>query len=158
MNKILIMFNDMYHFAYNIRRRETKSNGKINGRKIWNKIEKNIEHVDLSSLNLKYNSSLVSIYDKMSILIKEHDIVDELPNHFFLQLMNLVKVKSDFKIKLNRILQLALNIGQLEYSIFHGLIKEEIIDFYYKHKLNDINTYISSNDQKIISDYIKEHL
>ena len=47
-------------------------------------------------------------------------------NHFFYQLKNLVKAKSNFNIKLNRVMQLDFNDGQLSVFIDRGTLTDDI--------------------------------
>jgi hypothetical protein len=90
----------------------------IDGRSIWKNIESQVSGVDIK--DLKYNSSLESIYSEMDKLIEKYEMdkseYDPKYNHFFMQLKNLVKSKSNFEIKLFRLLQIAYNAGQL--SVF----------------------------------------
>ena len=69
---------------------------------------------------LQYNLSLKPIYREMNDIIITFGIdkseFNPKSNHFFCQLMNLVDKKSNFEIKLNKIMQLGFNAGQL--SVF----------------------------------------
>jgi len=89
-------------------------------------------------------------------------------NHFFMQLKNLVTTKSNFKIQLNRVLQLAYNIGQL--SIFLQKLIENKEDFkeeeriklneihqiVMEHRLDVLDTYISIENQNKINKILKD--
>jgi hypothetical protein len=75
-------------------------------------------------------------------------------NHFLLQLRNLVKAKSNFIIKVNRILQLGFNAGQLSIFIEKNTLPEDrlkiISKLFNKYKLNKLETYVSQENQEII--------
>jgi len=97
----------------------------IDGKAVWSELEK--EAIALTEKNpeitkemLRYNESLNDIYDRMDVIIKEFNMdsteFNPISNHFFMQLQNLVKKKSDFIIQLNRVMQLGYNAGQL--SVF----------------------------------------
>lgn len=147
------LFQDVYKKAQEIQELE-QTGTVVDGRAIWQDIEKKVEHINI--IELKYNLELNLIYDKMEFLFdKYHMKENELnpkSNHFFMQLKNLVKTKSNFEIKLNRVLQLAFNAGQLSIFIKNNKLDKEIVDFVMENKLLDLTTYISLENQKIINE------
>ena len=81
-------------------------------------------------------------------------------NHFLLQLKNLVVSKSNFIIKINRILQLGYNAGQLSIFIEKNTLPEDRAEIIKKvfdeYKLNNLETYVSSDKQEDINKQMKE--
>jgi len=129
------------------------SGGIVDGRGVWKNIEIQVESVEIK--DLKYNSSLESIYTKMDKLIKKYSIdkneFEPKYNHFFMQLKNLVKSKSNFEIKLFRLLQIAFNAGQLSVNIEKKDFPEDIAEFVHENNLLSIDTYVSAENQDIIN-------
>ena len=138
---------------------------KVDGRAVWGKIEnklitlKDKNLTDDSGSNLKYNSTLDSLYDIMDVIIEKFgmDKSEFCPksNHFFMQLKNLVKVKSDFNIQANRVAQLGFNAGQLSVFIKKETLCEDrralIVDLVQKYNMLDLDTYVSPDIQSIIN-------
>lgn len=131
---------------------------KIDGRKVWQEIEKSVEHIDLPEM--RYNDTLNDIYKMMNKIMDKYcmEINEYYPksNHFFMQLKNLVVKKSNYIVKLNRILQLAFNAGQLNYflnSSEYNTVEQinDIKNIYDDNRLNKLNTYISSENIEIIN-------
>jgi hypothetical protein len=95
----------------------------------------------------------------MNIIINKYAMdkseFDPKSNHFFCQLKNLVKAKSDFNIQLNRVMQLGFNAGQLSIFIKKGTLPEDRLDditeFIERYNMTDLNTYISPENQEIIN-------
>ena len=91
---------------------------------------------------MKYNFYMNNI-----ILEFEMDKSEFYPksNHFFCQLMNLVDKKSDFQIKLNKIMQLGYNAGQLSVFIERNTLPEDrmviITDFIESNNMLELETY-----------------
>ena len=74
-----------------------------------------------------------------------------------MQLKNLVDKKSNFQIKINRVLQIAYNIGQLSIFIEMEKLPQDIVDFVEEHNLLDLDTYISLENQQIINErYLRD--
>jgi hypothetical protein len=149
--------NFWYEYTFNQGRQvqEIEHTGeKIDGRAIWKNIEVQVSEVDISGL--KYNDSLEDIYKEMDKLIEKYNMekseFDPKYNHFFMQLKNLVKAKSNFEIKLNRVLQIAYNAGQLSIFLEKNELPEDVKDFIVKNNLISINTYISKENQTIIDE------
>ena len=86
---------------------------------------------------------------------------DPKSNHFFCQLMNLVDKKSAFQIKLNKIMQLGFNAGQLSVFLERNTLPADrsdiISDFVERNNMLDLNTYVNAETQEIInSQYLRE--
>jgi len=129
----------------------SSTDNKIDGKSIWNGIECQV--IDVNIIGLKYNN-LKNIYEKMLFLINKYEMTNnEYPkyNHFFMQLMNIVDKKSNFEIKLNRVLQLAYNAGQLSMLIKLKKIPEDIKNCLLENNLLLLDTYVSKENQDIIN-------
>jgi hypothetical protein len=151
------LFTQVFHIAYEVQR-STHSGQQIDGKRVWQEIEKSVEHINIPEMN--YKESLNDIYEMMDIIIDKYcmEINEYYPksNHFFMQLKNLVVKKSKYIIKLNRILQLAYNAGQLKYfldsSEYNTLDQiKDIKNIYDNNNLNNLNTYISFENIEIIN-------
>ncbi len=131
-----------------------QDNNDVDGRAIWKQIEMEVDGVNITGLN--YKDELKEIFSKMTNLINKYKMEESeykpKSNHFFMQLKNLVDKKSNFEIKLNRLLQIAYNAGQLSVFISKKLISDELIDFINENNLLDLNTYVSKENQKIINE------
>jgi hypothetical protein len=137
----------------------------VDGRAIWNVLEnetKNLKDVVLSSADgqiLEYNSSLKPIYEEMNSIIVRFGMdtseFNPKSNHFFCQLMNLVDKKSAFQIKLNKIMQLGFNAGQLSVFIENNTLpgdrRDTIMEFILKNNMFHLDTYVSQEIQEIIN-------
>jgi hypothetical protein len=144
-----------------------QSGEEIDGRAIWNELEsttKELKDVVLfagdGSHTLQYNSSLKPIYEEMKRIIVRFGMdtseFDPKSNHFFCQLMNLVDKKSAFQIKLNKIMQLGFNAGQLSIFIEKNKLPDTITHFILKNKMLDLDTYVDTEIQEIInSSYLR---
>lgn len=172
---------------------QTLKEGKIiNGRGIWGSIEsrtgqfidivlKDLENLeilknlkdlkdleDLEDLeDLKYNDNH-DLYKEMSNTITiykmDNNEMNPKSNHFFMQLMNLVIKKSQYKIKLNKILQLAFNAAQLKVFIDKWQkdnkdnkdekysYTNDITKIFNKYKLDSLDTYVSIETQEKINE------
>ena len=136
----------------------------VDGKAIWGKIEsemvylKDVNLTDEDGENLKYNSSLNELYEEMDIIINKFgmNLSEFCPksNHFFTQLKNIVKAKSNFNIQLNRVAQLGFNAGQLSIFINKNTLCEDrqklIVDLVEKYKMLDLDTYVSIETQSTI--------
>ena len=134
----------------------------VDGRAIWNELEittKGLKDVVLltvdSSQILEYNLSLKPIYEEMKRIIVHFGMdiseFDPKSNHFFCQLMNLVDKKSAFQIKLNKIMQLGFNAGQLSMFIERNTLHADITEFILKNNMLDLDTYVDLETQDIIN-------
>jgi hypothetical protein len=164
MSNLKLWFDKAFKKGKSVQKQEHKGK-KVDGRAIWAKIEnklitlKDKNLTDDSSSNLKYNSTLDSLYDIMDVIIEKFgmDKSEFCPksNHFFMQLKNLVKVKSDFNIQVNRVAQLGFNAGQLSVFIKKETLCEDrrklIVDLVDKYNMFNINTYVTPTMQSIIN-------
>lgn len=143
-----------------------QSGEEVDGRAIWNELEsttKELKDVVLLSIDgshiLQYNESLKPIYEEMKHIITRFGMdtseFDPKSNHFFCQLMNLVDKKSAFQIKLNKIMQLGFNAGQLSVFIERNTLPDDrrdtIADFILRNKMLDLDTYVDPETQEIIN-------
>ena len=143
----------------------------IDGKAIWSELEK--EAIALTEKNpeitkemLRYNESLNDIYDSMDVIIKEFNMdsteFNPISNHFFMQLQNLVKGKSEFIIQLNRVMQLGYNAGQLSVFLERNTLPvdrlEVIRKFVNDHNMLNLDTYISPEIQEIINRILNNKL
>lgn len=144
-----------------------QSGEEVDGRAIWNELEsitKELKDVVLltfdGSQNLEYNSIILKpIYEEMKRIIVHFGMdaseFDPKSNHFFCQLMNLVDKKSAFQIKLNKIMQLGFNAGQLSIFIERNTLPDDrrstITDFILTNKMLDLDTYVFPETQEIIN-------
>jgi len=69
-----------------------------------------------------------------------------------MQLQNLVTTKSNFQIKLNRVLQIAYNLGQLCIVMELGKTPKDLTKFVHDNNLLKIDTYVSEENQRIINE------
>lgn len=155
-NNIQRMFNSVIKKAYQVQEKE-HAGEKIDGREVWQTIEKEIIHH--IPAGLLYNDSLKPIYGVMNELIEKYHLDDKKkPDHFLLQLKNLVVAKSEWNIYLNRVLQIAYNIGQLCYFILKtDKIPADIIKFFNDNNLNRLSSYVSTENQLVIDRYLEEN-
>jgi len=139
-----------------------QSGEEVDGRAIWNELEsttKELKDVILLSVDgsriLQYNESLKPAYEEMKRIIVRFGMdtseFDPKSNHFFCQLMNLVDKKSAFQIKLNKIMQLGFNAGQLSVFIEKNTLPGDITHFILKNKMLDLDTYVEPETQEIIN-------
>ena len=139
-----------------------QSGEEVDGRAIWNELEsttKELKDVVLLSIDgsqtLQYNESLKPTYEEMKRIITRFGMdtseFDPKSNHFFCQLMNLVDKKSAFQIKLNKIMQLGFNAGQLSVFIERNTLPGDITHFILKNKMLDLDTYVEPETHEIIN-------
>jgi hypothetical protein len=151
----------LYDYVYNKARDvqiKTQQGENIDGRSIWQTIEKQISHIDLSDLQLYYNDELKQKYDEMNKIdvkfIMSENENNPISNHFFLQLKNLVVIKSNFIVQMNRILQIAFNAGQLSIFLENNKLDLDRLDiikqFIYMNDMLNLDTYLSLDKQKEI--------
>ena len=135
----------------------------VDGRAMWNTLEHTTNKLkDLSLTNdseiLQYNLTLRPIYLEMSKLIIRFEMdkseFNPKSNHFFSQLMNLVDKKSNFEIKLNKIMQIGFNAGQLSVFLENNNLpsnQTDIAHFIMRNNMLDLDTYVNSKTQEIIN-------
>jgi hypothetical protein len=137
----------------------------VDGKAVWGKIEselsslKDVNLTDDDGENLKYNSSLNELYDEMDVIINKFgmSLSEFCPksNHFFTQLKNIVKAKSNFNIQINRIAQLGFNAGQLSVFIKKNTLCEDrrklVADLVEKYNMFNLDTYVSLDVQSVIN-------
>jgi len=139
-----------------------QSGEEVDGRAIWNELEsttKELKDVILLSVDssqpLQYNESLKPVYEEMKRIIVRFGMdtseFDPKSNHFFCQLMNLVDKKSAFQIKLNKIMQLGFNAGQLSVFIERNTLPGDITHFILTNNMLDLDTYVEPETQEIIN-------
>ena len=164
MSTVKLWFNKAFKEGKKAQKKEHKHET-VDGRAIWGKIEsqmgslKDKNLTDDSDSNLTYNSSLYELYTEMDVIIEKFgmDKSEFCPksNHFFTQLKNLVKAKSNFIIQLNRVAQLGFNAGQLSVFIKKGTLCDDrrkiITDLIEKYKMLELDTYVSREVQTIIN-------
>ena len=158
MTKLKDLFQYAYETGRNVQTREQEGET-VDGRQIWGTIEVLVKDIKLDE-ELRYKDKLNKIYKKMDKIDEKFNMsaneYEPKSNHFFLQLRNLVKAKSNFIIALNRILQLAFNAGQLSIFIERHKVDESIEHVYNKYKLYKLKTYVSKEDIKKLDEYIKD--
>ena len=149
---------------------EEQSGEKVDGRAVWNELESTIgKLLDIPLTNhseiLKYNQNLIIKYREMNDIIREFGMdtseFNPKSNHFFCQLMNLVDKKSNFVIKLNKIMQIGFNAGQLSVFLERKTLPvdriEIISNFIRTNNMLDLNTYVTQENQEIINNiYLHE--
>ncbi len=150
-SNIKFWFENSFQQGRLVQVREQSGEKDVDGRGIWGGIESQVKHIVFSE-ELCYKDSLKPIYKEMEELISKHNMesseFEPKSNHFFMQLKNLVEKKSNFKVQLNRVLQIAFNAGQL--SMLLDKIPSDIKDFVLKNKLLEIDTYLSIENQNLI--------
>jgi len=165
-----ILFDIGFRTGVNVQFKE-HSGQSVNGQEEWNILEDKTgrlkNQVLLHDQNiLQYNSSLKPIYEMMKVYIEKFKMDDAneftpKSNHFFCQLMNLVDKKSGFEIKLNKIMQIGFNAGQLSVFLEKNTLSadrnEEIKKFIETNNMLDLDTYVSRDTQHIIDEtYLRD--
>jgi len=161
MNFINNLFFNAYNKGRDVQVR-THDGEDVDGKAVWQKLEEEVK--DIQILEMKYNDSLNKIYEKINEIDKKFSMTENefnpKSNHFLLQLRNLVVSKSNFIIKINRILQLGFNAGQLSIFIEKNTLPEDraeiIKKIFDKYKLNELETYVSTDKQEEINKQIKK--
>jgi len=170
----MITVADLYHISYrtgvDIQQNE-HAGISMNGQMEWNKLEDKtggLKNVVLHNEDntLKYNNSLKPIYEMMKVFIEKYRMDGEnefspKSNHFFCQLMNLVDKKSNFEIKLNKIMQIGFNAGQLSVFLDRNTLPSDrlyqIKEFINSNKMLDLETYVNLEIQQYINtNYLKD--
>lgn len=160
------LFKKAYETGRDVQEKE-QSGEQINGQAIWQSLEsqtgnlKDIELLNEQNENLKYDGeNLAKLYEEMDKIFIKYDMpnneMNPKSNHFFCQLKNLVVKKSNYNIKLNRVMQLGFNAGQLSIFIEKNTLladrKEEIVKLVNDFNMLNLNTYVSEKNQEIIKD------
>ena len=148
----MVTVKKLYENAFRIGREvqiKEQTGQDIDGRDTWNTLERTTRELkDLSLTNdaeiLQYNFTLKPIYLEMNTLIIAFEMdkseFNPKSNHFFCQLMNLVDKKSNFEIKLNKIMQIGFNAGQLSVFLENNNLPSN---------QTDIAHFIMRNKQKL---------
>jgi thermostable 8-oxoguanine DNA glycosylase len=164
MSSIFRLYEEAYLAGRDVQQRE-HGGEQVDGKQVWQKLEettgdlKNQVLTDDLGANLKYNLSLENLYQKMEKIIQKFAMdkneFEPKSNHFFCQLKNLVKAKSDFNIQLNRVMQLGFNAGQLSIFLEKNTLPEDRNDiikkFINKYKMLELDTYVNKTNQSIIN-------
>jgi len=125
----------------------SKHNDNLNGLQLWNNIKASLIHIKGDEIkwnpeHLIISSSLSEIKDSLREINEDGSLIEK--NHFFLQLFN-IPIK-DTTAPFNRLLQIALNIGQLIPSLDDEKFGFNIEEIFNDNKLVDINTYMLDED------------
>ena len=159
-NKIKQLYKFVFDKAREVQHKTLKDE-QIDGKAVWNSIEVKIKDIKLD-MDLKYNDSLYELYEKMDKIIEKYDLASNefnpITNHYFLQLKNLVKTKSNFIIYINRVLQIAYNAGQLSVLLENNKLNDDITQFTLQNNMLDLDTYVSTDNQNIINMKIHDHI
>jgi hypothetical protein len=164
MSNIKLWFLKGFNAGKSVQKLEHKHK-KVDGKSIWGEIEKSLgifkdmNLINYKGENIKYNIHLNKIYKKMDVIIKKFgmNLSEFCPksSHFFMQLKNIVKSKSDFNVQLNRVVQLGFNAGQLSVFIEKNTLCEDrrqlIVDLVKTYNMLDLDTYIDKENQDIIN-------
>lgn len=123
---------------------------KFDGLDYWNQIKPFLIEINNRTSNYKinYNSQHNNIIQKFKnhlLNIPEFNEKNELieKNHFLLQQLNIPK-KDNCKPSFQRLIQIALNIGQL--NVYLNSFSNDIIDLINKNKLDNIKTYMTPDN------------
>ena len=163
MTTVQNLYEDAFRAGKEVQIKE-HSGETVDGRAIWNTLESTTKKLKDRPLTnnanddgeiLHYNSSLEPIYREMNDIIVRFGMdkseFDPKSNHFFCQLMNLVDKKSNFEIKLNKIMQLGFNAGQISVFLERNTLPGDIADFIKKNNMLNLDTYVSRETQETIN-------
>ena len=148
-NKLEVLFNLVLLASY----KQRKKNKQFDGFNFWQPIKKELEKLDKYDDIIKFKKipdSLVKTIMEISEFYKngygKENIIES--HHFLIQQ---VRIPTNEKASVKKIIQIALNIGQ-----WKGLPNETIYkDIKYDNtKLDDIYTYISKTSLNKLSKYI----
>jgi len=120
-------------------------NNEVEGLRFWRSIKDYLSdselkinwNIDLNKLNLNFVQKIMSLDESKD------------KNHFLIQHINLVKKN---KPNIRKILQIALNIGQLKLYLTEDNFQKDVLKYYKLYKLDKFETYIDPNIQLVISD------
>jgi hypothetical protein len=165
MTTVQKLYEKAFHAGRHVQIRE-QSGEEVDGRAIWNELEITTKALKDQVLThdaqiLEYNPTLKPTYSVMNNIILEFGMdkseFNPKSNHFFCQLMNLVDKKSNFEIKLNKIMQLGFNAGQLSIFLEKNTLPADrsviITDFIERNNMLDLETYVSIETQDIINNH-----
>lgn len=148
-NKLEVLFNLVLLASY----KQRKKNKQFDGFNFWQPIKKELEKLDKYDNIIKFKKipdSLVKIIMEIPEFYKngygKENIIES--HHFLIQQ---VRIPTNEKASVKKIIQIALNIGQ-----WKGLPNEAIYkDIKYNNtNLDDIYTYISKTSSNKLSKYI----
>jgi hypothetical protein len=126
-----------------------KYGSKLDGKEYWNNIKTFLKEIDnRSNSNIKYNpnhDNTIDNFKKVIDSIPEKDKDDKLieKNHFLLQQLN-IPTKDDGIPSFKRLMQIALNIGQLK--SYEKPFDDNILKMITENNLSSINTYMTSEN------------
>jgi hypothetical protein len=126
-----------------------KYGSKLDGLEYWNNIKTFLKEIDnRSNSNIKYNpnhDNTIENFKKVRDSIPEKDKGNKLieKNHFLLQQLNIPK-KDDGISSFRRLMQIALNIGQLK--SYEKPFDDNILKMIKENNLSNINTYMTSEN------------
>ena len=120
-------------------------NNEVEGLRFWRSIKDYLSdselkinwNIDLNKLNLNFVQKIMSLDESKD------------KNHFLIQHINFVKKN---KPNIRKILQIALNIGQLKLYLTEDNFQKDVLKYYKLYKLDKFETYINPNIQLVISD------
>lgn len=119
----------------------------FDGKEYWNQLKKFFEIIDSrTTQEIFFNPLHLEIFNQASKLLdhldekdKDGKIIEK--NHFLLQLFNIPY--KDKKVSIHRLMQIALNIGQFNNFNNENNFSKNIVDFYVKNRLSEIDTYMT---------------
>ena len=120
-------------------------NNEVDGLAFWRSIKESLSESELKiNWNIDINKLNSNFVKKIMSLDESND-----KNHFLIQHINLVKKN---KPNIRKILQIALNIGQLKLYLNEDNFQKPILKYYELYKLDKFETYIDPNIKLAISD------
>ena len=152
-NNSIKCINELWDNIINSSNEIRSENKNLDGLKYWKHIKNIIKDINsVPNKNIEWNKDHIKIktkfYNKFNLSEKDknNNLIEN--NHFLLQLIN-IPYKDDNIPSFKRLIQIALNIGQLKSSL--DSYSKEIQDFIKKHKLFKIDTYMN---KKMYKNYI----
>ncbi|MEK9774312.1 MAG: hypothetical protein VW298_01700 [Candidatus Woesearchaeota archaeon] len=120
-------------------------NNDADGLRFWRSIKDSLNESELKiNWNVDINKLNSNFVKKIMSLDESND-----KNHFLIQHINLVKKN---KPNIRKILQIALNIGQLKLYLNEDNFQKTILKYYKLYNLDKFETYIDPNIKLVISD------
>ncbi|AYV78184.1 MAG: hypothetical protein Edafosvirus6_33 [Edafosvirus sp.] len=158
MDIIRLLFTLIFNIGIYVQK-STQKGVKIDGKKIWGNIEKIICALPTDITCDKYSAgTLTAFHNEIISLDNKYKLTknefSDMANHFLLQLYNLPIKKSDGKIILFRLMQIAFNAGQL--FVLHKMKKlnPEIDVMLSKFKYIDLSFYVNDEQKIKLASYI----
>lgn len=152
-NNSIKCINELWDNIINSSNEIRSENKNLDGLKYWKHIKNIIKDINsVPNKNIEWNKDHIKIktkfYNKFNLSEKDknNNLIEN--NHFLLQLIN-IPYKDDNIPSFKRLIQIALNIGQLKSSL--DSYSKEIRDFIKIHKLFKIDTYMN---KKMYKNYI----